>query len=106
MRCRFSATGLAVEIQPLFHKSMFSYLIYMAVWLLEMRRVLKSTGSLWLHCDDTASHYPKGLKGLGTQMTAVGTAQGAIASLWHASLSLSEYDALSMLRHTPCPSRP
>ena len=32
-----------------------SYLIYTAVRLLEMRRVLKATGSLWLHCDDTAS---------------------------------------------------
>ena len=47
----------------------------MAVRLLEMRRVLKATGSSWLHCNDTASHYPKALKGLGTQMTAVG-AQG------------------------------
>ena len=81
----------------------------MAVRLLEMRRVLKATGSLWLHCDDTASRYLKGLKGLGTQMTAVGV-QGAIASrdvrLWHARLSLSEYDALSMIRHPSCPPRP
>ena len=69
-----------------------------------MRRVLKATGSLWLHCDDTASHYLKVLKGLGTQMTAVGAAQGA--RLWHARLSWSEYDARSMLRHTPCPSQP
>ena len=89
---------------------MFSYLIYMAVRLLEMRRALKTTGSLWLHCDDTANHYLKVLKGLGTQMTAVRAAPGAIASrgvrLWHASLSLPEYDARSMIRHTPCPSRP
>lgn len=38
---------------------MKSYLIMMAVRLLEMRRLLKSTGSLYLHCDDTASHYLK-----------------------------------------------
>ena len=38
---------------------MKSYLIMMAVRLLEMRRVLKATGSLYLHCDPTASHYLK-----------------------------------------------
>ena len=36
-----------------------SYLAYMAARLLEMRRVLKSTGSLYLHCDPTMSHYLK-----------------------------------------------
>ena len=40
-------------------KSMKSYLIMMAVRLLEMRRLLNSTGSLYLHCDPTASHYLK-----------------------------------------------
>ena len=40
-------------------KGMKSYLIMMAVRLLEMRRVLKPTGSLYLHCDPTASHYLK-----------------------------------------------
>ena len=41
--------------------SMKSYLIMMAVRLLEMRRVLKPTGSIYLHCDPTASHYLKTL---------------------------------------------
>ena len=36
-----------------------SYLIYMSVRLLEMRRLLKGTGSLYLHCDPTMSHYLK-----------------------------------------------
>ncbi len=36
-----------------------SYLIYMAVRLLEMHRVLKPTGSIYLHCDPTMSHYLK-----------------------------------------------
>lgn len=36
-----------------------SYLIYMAVRLLEMRRLLKDTGSIYLHCDPTMSHYLK-----------------------------------------------
>lgn len=35
------------------------YLIYMAVRLVEMKRVLKETGSIFLHCDPTASHYLK-----------------------------------------------
>ncbi len=36
-----------------------SYLIYMSVRLLEMKRVLKPTGSIYLHCDPTMSHYLK-----------------------------------------------
>ena len=40
-------------------KGMKSYLVMMAVRLLEMRRVLKPTGSIYLHCDPTASHYLK-----------------------------------------------
>ena len=40
-------------------KGMKSYLIMMAVRLLEMRRVLKPTGSIYLHCDPTANHYLK-----------------------------------------------
>ena len=35
------------------------YLIYMAVRLVEMYRILKQTGSLYLHCDPTMSHYLK-----------------------------------------------
>ena len=42
-------------------KGMKSYLIMMAVRLLEMRRILKPTGSIFLHCDPTASHYLKAL---------------------------------------------
>ena len=36
-----------------------SYLVYMAIRLLEMKRLLKDTGSIYLHCDPTASHYLK-----------------------------------------------
>ena len=36
-----------------------SYLAYMAARLLEMRRVLRPTGSIYLHCDPTMSHYLK-----------------------------------------------
>ena len=40
-------------------KWMFSYLIMMSMRLIEMRRLLKETGSIYLHCDPTASHYLK-----------------------------------------------
>ena len=40
---------------------MMAYLTMMAVRLLELHRVLKPTGSLYLHCDPTASHYLKAL---------------------------------------------
>ena len=35
---------------------MMAYLVMMAVRLKELHRVLKPTGSLYLHCDPTASH--------------------------------------------------
>ena len=38
---------------------MMAYLTMMAVRLVELNRVLKPTGSLYLHCDPTASHYIK-----------------------------------------------
>ena len=50
-------------------KGMKSYLIMMAVRLLEMKRLLKDTGSMYLHCDPTASHYLK------TLMDAIFTAK-------------------------------
>jgi Adenine specific DNA methylase Mod len=36
-----------------------AYLVEMAVRLVELHRVLKATGSIYLHCDPTASHYLK-----------------------------------------------
>lgn len=40
-------------------KSMAAYLSMMSIRLVELHRVLKSTGSIYLHCDPTASHYLK-----------------------------------------------
>ena len=40
-------------------KDMGAFLCYMGVRLLEMKRVLADDGSLYLHCDPTASHYLK-----------------------------------------------
>ena len=38
---------------------MMAYLVMMGVRIVEMHRILKPTGSLYLHCDPTASHYLK-----------------------------------------------
>src|SRR5437773_4730440 len=53
-----------VEMIEAFHSflknsAMMAYLVMMAPRLVELRRVLKKTGSLYLHCDPTASHYLK-----------------------------------------------
>src|SRR3989344_3512151 len=39
--------------------SMMAYLVNMIARLIPLRRVLKQTGSIYLHCDPTASHYLK-----------------------------------------------
>ena len=39
--------------------SMMSYLIYMSIRIMEIKRLIKRTGSIYLHCDPTASHYIK-----------------------------------------------
>ncbi|KKS33979.1 MAG: methylase N-4/N-6 domain protein [Parcubacteria group bacterium GW2011_GWC2_42_12] len=41
------------------HNDMLAYLTMMTIRLIELRRVLKKTGSIYLHCDPTASHYLK-----------------------------------------------
>jgi site-specific DNA-methyltransferase (adenine-specific) len=38
---------------------MMAYLSMMCIRLIELKRVLKNTGSIYLHCDPTASHYLK-----------------------------------------------
>ena len=50
----------AIESARFAHSDgMGAYMCFMAVRLMEMRRVLKQTGSVYLHCDPTASHYLK-----------------------------------------------
>ena len=51
-----SISGLREILGPC---GMLSYLSYMAQRLAEMKRILKPTGSIYLHCDPTASHYLK-----------------------------------------------
>jgi site-specific DNA-methyltransferase (adenine-specific) len=54
-----AATMLRAIRSFLGDNDMMAYLAMMAVRLLELHRVLKPTGSLYLHCDPTASHYLK-----------------------------------------------
>ncbi|HET7604442.1 MAG TPA: DNA methyltransferase, partial [Sphingomicrobium sp.] len=54
LQVMMSAMHDALQDSPL-----MAYLAMMAVRLVELHRVLKDTGSLYLHCDPTASHYLK-----------------------------------------------
>lgn len=56
--------GPVAEVMIAFHtflrgSDMMAYLAMMAPRLIELHRVLKETGSIYLHCDPTASHYLK-----------------------------------------------
>lgn len=58
------APANVVEMMTAFRKfihenDMMAYLVMMCIRLLELKRVLKGTGSIYLHCDPTASHYLK-----------------------------------------------
>ncbi len=58
------AGGRVAEAMRAFHTllggtDMLAYLAMMAPRLIELRRVLKESGSIYLHCDPTASHYLK-----------------------------------------------
>ncbi|GAP72086.1 DNA methylase N-4/N-6 domain protein [Candidatus Symbiothrix dinenymphae] len=52
-------THFIATIGVIHSKAMMSYLTYMAQRMIEMHRILKATGSLYVHCDPTASHYLK-----------------------------------------------
>ncbi len=57
---REPALASIIDAAGLAHgRGMKSYLVMMTVRLLEMRRLLKASGSVYLHCDATASHYLK-----------------------------------------------
>ena len=45
--------------EAIHENDMMAYLTMMCIRLLELKRVLKETGSIYLHCDPTASHYLK-----------------------------------------------
>jgi DNA modification methylase len=53
------ATMISALRQFIGTNQMTAYLVMMAARLIELHRVLKPTGSIYLHCDSTASHYLK-----------------------------------------------
>jgi DNA modification methylase len=53
------ATAIESFHQVLGENDVMAYLVMMTPRLLQLHRVLKDTGSLYLHCDPTASHYLK-----------------------------------------------
>jgi len=53
------ADGIEAMRKLLGDNDVLAYLVMMTARLVELRRVLKPTGSLYLHCDPTASHYLK-----------------------------------------------
>jgi len=54
-----TARLLKAMVDALGRNDVTAYLSMMAVRLIELKRVLKPTGSIYLHCDPTASHYLK-----------------------------------------------
>lgn len=86
-----SGNGAAAEMLRamrsfLGENDMMAYLAMMAVRLIELHRVLKPTGSLYLHCDPTASHYLKIL------LDAVFGARNYVNEIsWHRTTAKADY---------------
>jgi site-specific DNA-methyltransferase (adenine-specific) len=55
-----SISDLMLALEKMIGKNdVLAYLTMMTIRLIELKRVLKKTGSMYLHCDPTASHYLK-----------------------------------------------
>jgi site-specific DNA-methyltransferase (adenine-specific) len=86
-----SGNGAAAEMLRamrsfLGENDMMAYLTMMAVRLIELHRVLKPTGSLYLHCDPTASHYLKIL------LDAIFGATNFVNEIsWHRTTAKADY---------------
>ncbi len=60
MHAPVNVAELITAFRNFIHQNdMMAYLVMMCIRLLELKRVLKPTGSIYLHCDPTASHYLK-----------------------------------------------
>jgi DNA modification methylase len=75
-----------------------AYLVMMTARLIELHRVLKDTGSLYLHCDPTASHYLKilldaifGAKNFRGEITWVRTTTHSDAKRWSPNADIILY---------------
>ena len=56
---RFLHTWIVLMSEESQDQTMLTYLIYMTERLILLKRILKATGSIYYHCDPTASHYIK-----------------------------------------------
>ena len=54
-----SVYSLLKVVAEIHSNSMANYLLYISIRMIEMQRILKDTGSIYLHCDPTSSHYLK-----------------------------------------------
>lgn len=70
--------------------NLMAYLTMMAIRLLEMHRILKPTGSLYLHCDPAASHY---LKVLLDQIFGIGNFRSEI--VWNRTTNTGSSKAVA-----------
>lgn len=60
MHAPVNVAELITAFRNFIHQNdMMAYLVMMCIRLLELKRVLKKTGSIYLHCDSTVSHYLK-----------------------------------------------
>lgn len=60
MHAPVNVAELITAFRNFIHQNdMMAYLVMICIRLLELKRVLKATGSIYLHCDPTASHYLK-----------------------------------------------
>lgn len=60
MRAPVNVAELITAFRNSIHQNdMMAYLTMMCIRLMELKRILKPTGSIYLHCDPTASHYLK-----------------------------------------------
>ena len=58
--CPANVVEMMVAFRKFIHENdMMAYLTMMCIRLLELKRALKDSGSIYLHCDPTASHYLK-----------------------------------------------
>ncbi|MCY4418243.1 MAG: site-specific DNA-methyltransferase [Cytophagales bacterium] len=55
----YASYAFLTDVETMGRKGAKYYLLYMGIRLMEMHRILKPTGSIYLHCDPTMSHYLK-----------------------------------------------
>ena len=103
---------LQAFVGALGHNDMTAYLTMMAPRLIELRRVMKPTASIYLHCDPTASHYLKTLMDAvfgATELPSTrlsGSGQTAHSDALAQSTSADVHDTLLLFRQvgTGCDS--